>query len=119
MIFSILIILVCVLLILVVLIQNSKGGGIQSQFGAANQIMGVKRGTEVIEKLTWGLAIGLFFLSILMAPKTSDVGATVDEENGSKLKQRAASAVAVPQKQQAPAAQPMAPQQQPQQQPQP
>nr|MBP9070038.1 preprotein translocase subunit SecG [Bacteroidia bacterium] len=44
MIFSILIILVCILLILVVLIQNSKGGGIQSQFGAANQIMGVKRG---------------------------------------------------------------------------
>ena len=107
MIFSILLILVCVLLILVVLIQNSKGGGIQNQFGAANQIMGVKRGTEVIEKLTWGLAIGLFFLSIMLAPKTGAVQTT--EEAGSKLKERAQSAVALPQQQQ-PA------QQQPQQQ---
>ena len=50
MIFSILTIIVCTLLVLVILVQNSKGGGIQSQFGAATQIMGVKRGTEFIEK---------------------------------------------------------------------
>jgi len=99
MIFSILLILVCVLLILVVLIQNSKGGGIQSQFGAANQIMGVKRGTEVIEKLTWGLAIGLFFLSIVLAPKNAKDG-TTDEDNASKLKNRASTAAPLPQQQQ-------------------
>ena len=110
MIFSILLLLVCILLILVVLIQNSKGGGIQSQFGAANQIMGVKRGTEVIEKLTWGLAIGMFFLSIILAPKTGAVQTT--EEAGSKLKERTQSAVALPQQQQQP-------QQQPQQAPAP
>jgi preprotein translocase subunit SecG len=68
MIFSILIILVCVLLTSVVLVQNSKGGGIQSQFGAATQIMGVKSGAEFIEKATWGLAIALIGLSVLMAP---------------------------------------------------
>lgn len=96
---SILIIIVCVLLILVVLIQNSKGGGIQSQFGAANQIMGVKRGTEVIEKLTWGLAIGLFFLSIVLAPKSAGT-ATADEDNASKLKNRASTAAPLPQQQQ-------------------
>lgn len=106
MIFSILLMLVCVLLILVVLVQNSKGGGIQSQFGAANQIMGVKRGTEVIEKLTWGLAIGLFFLSIVLAPK-SGAATVTDEESGSKLKQRAASAAPLPQQQQQAPAQPM------------
>ena len=61
MIFSILTIIVCVLLVLVILVQNSKGGGIQSQFGAATQIMGVKRGTEFIEKATWGLAIGPYW----------------------------------------------------------
>ena len=109
MIVSILLIIVCILLILVVLIQNSKGGGIQSQFGAANQIMGVKRGTEVIEKLTWGLAIGMFFLSIVLAPKSAGTASVSEEEAGSKLKQRTTTAAPLPQ--QAP------PQQQPQQAP--
>ncbi|MCW3076860.1 MAG: preprotein translocase subunit SecG [Bacteroidetes bacterium] len=92
MIFSVLIILVCILLILVVLVQNSKGGGIQSQFGAATQIMGVKRGTEFIEKATWGLAIVLIILSVLMAPKSSLTTTSGDEE-GSIAKRKAASAI--------------------------
>ena len=108
MIFSVLTILTCILLILVILIQNSKGGGIQSQFGAATQIMGVKRGTEFIEKATWGLAIALIFFSILMAPKVSNT-VTPDEETGSVAKRKAQTAVSVPQ-QQAPAQQPQAPQ---------
>ena len=102
MIFSILIILVCILLILVVLVQNSKGGGIQSQFGAATQIMGVKRGTEFIEKATWVLAIALILLSVLMAPKSS-MTQTSEDENGSVAKKKAQSAVAIPQQQAAPA----------------
>lgn len=102
MIWSILIIIVCLLLILVVLIQNSKGGGIQSQFGAANQIMGVKRGTEVIEKLTWGLAIGLFFLSIVLAPKNTGTSAVSEEDSMSKVKNRASTAAPLPQNQQQP-----------------
>ncbi len=105
MILSILIIVVCILLILVVLVQNSKGGGIQSQFGAATQIMGVKRGTEFIEKATWGLAIVLILLSILMAPKSSGTQVSNDE-NGSIAKKKAQSAVALPQQQQAPVQQP-------------
>ncbi len=96
-----LILLFAVLLVLVILAQNSKGGGIQSQFGAATQIMGVKRGTEFIEKATWGLAIVLILLSVLMAPKTSGVQ-TSNEENGSIAKKKAQSAVAIPQQQQAP-----------------
>ena len=94
MIFSILIIIVCSLLILVVLVQNSKGGGIQSQYGAATQIMGVKRGTEFIEKATWGLAIVLIALSILMAPKSS-ITAESNEDGGSIAKRKAATAVNV------------------------
>src|ERR1041384_5977194 len=95
MIFSILMILVCMLLILVILVQNSKGGGIQSQFGAATQIMGVRRGTEFIEKATWGLAITLTVLSGLMAPKDA-ANAGSDEDAGSVTKRKAQTAVNVP-----------------------
>ncbi|MBA3666011.1 MAG: preprotein translocase subunit SecG [Bacteroidetes bacterium] len=102
MIFSVLIIFVCCLLILVVLVQNSKGGGIQSQFGAATQIMGVKRGTEFIEKATWGLAIVLIILSVLMAPKGSLTTPTAEEE-GSISKKIAPNAVAPAAQQPAPA----------------
>jgi preprotein translocase subunit SecG len=91
MLFSILTILVCVLLVLVILIQNSKGGGIQSQFGAATQIIGVKKGTEVIEKLTWGLAIALILLSVLMSPQGTVVD-TSTEEAGSVAKRKAQTA---------------------------
>lgn len=61
---SIIIILVCVLLTLVVLIQNPKGGGIASNFSAPNQIMGVKRSSDFIEKATWILAIALIVFSL-------------------------------------------------------
>ncbi len=94
MIASILIILICLLLILVVLVQNSKGGGIQSQFGAATQIMGVKQGTEFIEKATWGLAIALIVTCIFLAPKGNAVVAT--EGNESSVKKTAAGAVNMP-----------------------
>lgn len=53
--FTILIMLCAILLILVVLIQNSKGGGLASNIGVPNQIMGVKKTTDVIEKATWYL----------------------------------------------------------------
>ena len=63
----ILILLVCLLLSLIVLAQNPKGGGISSQFGAggAANLMGVKRTGDLLEKLTWGFAIGLIVLSLL------------------------------------------------------
>jgi len=61
---SIIIILVCVLLTLVVLIQNPKGGGIAANFAAPNQIMGVKRSSDVIEKTTWILVVALIVLSL-------------------------------------------------------
>ncbi len=112
MIFSILIILVCILLVLVILVQNSKGGGIQSQFGAATQIMGVKRGTEFIEKATWGLAITLIILSVMMAPSGTS---TVSEgDSKSVTKSKAATAVApAPAQQPQPAPQQMPPPEQP------
>lgn len=59
--------LVCVLLIAVVLIQNPKGGGIDSTFGGsqANQMLGAAKQTDFIEKITWYLAAALFVLCIV------------------------------------------------------
>lgn len=62
---SALTVLASILLILVVYIQNSKGGGLSSDFGAANQLGGVKKTTEFIEKLTWSLAGIIVIASIL------------------------------------------------------
>jgi preprotein translocase subunit SecG len=57
-------IIVSVLLILIVLIQNPKGGGVAANFSAANQIAGVKKTNDFIEKATWTLAIALFVFSL-------------------------------------------------------
>ena len=61
-----LIIFVCLLLALVVLAQNPKGGGLSNQFGAggAANLMGVKRTGDLLERLTWGFALGLMVLTL-------------------------------------------------------
>lgn len=61
---SVLIIITCILLGLIVLVQNSKGGGLSSGLSSSNQIMGVRRTTDLLEKLTWGLAIALMVFSV-------------------------------------------------------
>ena len=63
------IVLICILtvfLILIVLIQNSKGGGLTGEFGGlgSNQLMGVKKTTDLLEQITWGLGIGIMVLSL-------------------------------------------------------
>jgi preprotein translocase subunit SecG len=63
----VLIILVCVFLALIVLIQNPKGGGLDSNFSSANQIGGVKKTADFLEKGTWTLAIVLFVLCLASA----------------------------------------------------
>ena len=60
-------VLAAVLMCFVVLIQNSKGGGLSSSFAASNQIMGVRKTTDFIEKLTWGLAIFMVVVSVATA----------------------------------------------------
>lgn len=61
----ILIVVLAILMCLIVLIQESKGGGLASSFSASNQIMGVRKTTDFIEKLTWSLAAAMVVLSIL------------------------------------------------------
>ncbi len=70
---SILILIVCILLVLIVLVQNSKGGGLASGFASNNQIMGVRKTTDFLEKATWGLAGLLLVLSLFASPKSGNV----------------------------------------------
>ena len=60
-------VIVSLLLIGVVLIQKSKGGGLSSSFAGSNQIMGVRRTTDFIEKATWTLASLLVIFSVASA----------------------------------------------------
>ena len=59
----ILIVVACLLLTLLVLIQNPKGG-IAANFVAPSQIVGVKRSTDIVEKATWYMAVALITLSL-------------------------------------------------------
>lgn len=61
---SVLILITCVLMILVVLVQNSKGGGLASNFASSNQFMGVRKTADFLEKTTWTLAIVMLVLSL-------------------------------------------------------
>ena len=62
----ILIIIVCIILGLIILIQNPKGGGLSGTLaGFNNQFMGVKQTTDVLEKGTWIFASALAVLCII------------------------------------------------------
>lgn len=70
-----LIVLASLLMVGIVLIQESKGGGLASNFSSSNAIMGVRKTTDFIEKATWGLAIAMVVLSVAcayVAPRASN-----------------------------------------------
>ena len=63
----ILCIIVCILLGLIVLVQNSKGGGLAANFSAPTQVMGVRQTADFLEKASWWL-VGILVVPCLMAP---------------------------------------------------
>ena len=65
--FVILIVIAAILMIGIVLIQESKGGGLASNFSSMNQIGGVRKTTDFIEKTTWGLAAAMVIISVACA----------------------------------------------------
>ena len=91
---SVLILIVCILLVLIVLVQNSKGGGLSSGFASNNQIMGVRKTTDFLEKATWGLAGTLLVLSLFASPKSGSVAEGDVSGGGSITKNRANTASA-------------------------
>jgi len=64
--FIALIILASVLLVFFVLIQNPKGGGLNSNFAGSNNLMGVKRTGDILEKGTWILVISIMVIALLI-----------------------------------------------------
>ncbi len=89
---SVLILITCFLLILVVVVQNSKGGGLASNFASQNQYMGVRKTADFLEKSTWGLAIALLVLSlfsIFVIPRNQSFEGSVESQELRQIQQNA------------------------------
>ena len=74
---SVLIIVACFLQVLIVLVQNSKGGGLAANFTSTGQTMGVRKTADFLEKSTWTLAIAILVLSVAA---TAAIPRTVQEQ---------------------------------------
>src|SRR5210317_2438073 len=72
--FTVLIVATCIFTILIVLVQNSKGGGLASKFSSSNQYMGVRKTADFLEKATWSLGAALILLSLLAGITIPKVG---------------------------------------------
>ena len=80
--FVTLIVLASVLMICIVLIQESKGGGLASNFSSSNAIMGVRKTTDIVEKTTWTLAAAMVILSVVcayVAPKAASEQSVLEQ----------------------------------------
>jgi len=61
---SILTVIISIVLVFFVVIQNSKGGGLAAGFSSSNQVMGVRKTTDFLEKATWSLAGAIVVFSL-------------------------------------------------------
>ena len=75
---TVFILIACVLLILVVLLQNGKGDGLASNFVAGNQTFGVRQTADILEKITWGLVVFILLVSVIASFTGSGRGSDVD-----------------------------------------
>ena len=96
----ILILVVCVLLALVVLVQNSKGGGLAANFSAPTQVLGARQSADFIEKATWWLAAILVVLclaaTVSIPHRSADEAINTEVTAGAANPVQAASPVAAP-----------------------
>ncbi|MBX2979841.1 MAG: preprotein translocase subunit SecG [Flavobacteriales bacterium] len=76
---SVLILIICAILALFVLAQNPKGGGLAAGFTGAQQIGGVQRTADFLEKGTWTMAIALMVLCLAAAGVQKGGGSSLDE----------------------------------------
>ncbi len=84
---TIIVVIASILLVGIVLVQNSKGGGLASSFQSQNQIMGVKKTTDFVEKATWVLVSVVVFLSIASAAFYPREIATEDSQLRSQVEE--------------------------------
>jgi preprotein translocase subunit SecG len=90
--FIVLTVIVAIMLIGIVLIQKSKGGGLSSQFGGGNQVLGVRGTNSFLEKTTWTLAALIVVFSVGAAytiPKAGKSDAVRVEATGKPAAQQA------------------------------
>ena len=75
---TILVLIASILITLIVLLQNGKGGGLASNFVAGNQTFGVRQTADILEKITWGLVGFIFVVSIIAVFTLNDGSKDVD-----------------------------------------
>ncbi len=82
---AILIVIASIFLTIIVLVQNSKGGGLAANFASGNQTFGVRQTADFLEKATWTLAITIIVLCVLA---TAFVSTGKKELNNSNVEER-------------------------------
>ena len=75
---TILVLIASVLITLIVLLQNGKGGGLASNFVAGNQTFGVRQTADILEKITWGLAAFVLVVAIVTSFTLNKGTSTID-----------------------------------------
>ena len=80
-IFLVLITIVCFLLIIVIMVQNPKGGGLSSTLGGSQMLGGVQKTTDFLDKSTW--TFGTILIVLILLSSLSFTGALND--NSSKI----------------------------------
>ncbi len=92
----ILAIFICILLGLIILIQNPKGGGLTSGFAGSNNVMGVQRTGDFLEKGTWVLIISLMVIVLLInvVPQSGGTGSSTEDIQNQVTKPASSSPIA-------------------------
>lgn len=80
----VMIVIASILLILAVLVQSPKSG-MAANFGAANQTIGVRQTTDILEKFTWAMIVAIVVFSLLSTTAVSKKDATAEESLATKV----------------------------------
>lgn len=78
---TILIVIAAILLTLLVLVQNSKGGGLAAGFASGNQVMGAPRTADFLEKATWSLIGFIILFSVLTVGYSAGQRVVADDQS--------------------------------------
>jgi preprotein translocase subunit SecG len=82
---AILIVIASIFLTIIVLVQNSKGGGLAANFAAGNQTFGVRQTADFLEKSTWALALIIIVLCVLATAFAAKRGDSINAELKNKI----------------------------------
>lgn len=90
---TILIVFACLLVVGLVLVQNSKGGGLAAGFASGNQVMGAPKTADFLEKATWTMTAIIVLLAIFAVGLGKSTVATEEGSQITEQVQEAASAL--------------------------